>query len=175
MSDVEEYNRRTVEKGYSASQVAKRLQLVKALVDLAGRPENGMQRLAWNWDSREVFHGKPTKAKKLPTVTQLKKLLRASDARGRAMIWLGIGLGFGQTDLAEVRVGQIDEESYDLRRGKTGIERYGKTPNGLDTVSTIEYWTALPHRSLSPVSGQTRASMGRGARREGTVHGPDDT
>jgi integrase len=128
MSDVEEYNRQIVEKGYSVSQVAKRLQLVKALVDLAGRPENGLQRLAWNWDSREIFHGKPIKAKKLPTITQVKKLLLASDARGRAMIWLGIGLGFGQGDLAEIRVGQIDEESYDLRRGKTGIERYGKTP-----------------------------------------------
>jgi len=44
------------------------------------------------------------------------------------MIWLGIGLGFGQSDLAEARVEQIDEEFYDLRRAKTGIERYGKTP-----------------------------------------------
>jgi integrase len=44
------------------------------------------------------------------------------------MIWMGIGLGFGPSDLAVVRAGQIDEETYDLRRGKTGIERYGETP-----------------------------------------------
>lgn len=27
-----------------------------------------------------------------------------------------------------MRVGQIDREGYDLRRGKTGIERFGETP-----------------------------------------------
>ena len=41
---------------------------------------------------------------------------------------MGIGLGFGPSDLAAVQVGQIDKETYDLRRGKTGIERYGETP-----------------------------------------------
>jgi hypothetical protein len=47
------------------------------------------------------------------------------------MIWLGIGLGFGQTDISTVRVGQIDKKGYDLRRGKTGIERFGETPPGV--------------------------------------------
>ena len=41
---------------------------------------------------------------------------------------MAIGCGFGQRDLAAVRVGQVDKTSYDLRRGKTGIERYGDTP-----------------------------------------------
>ncbi|TWT44386.1 site-specific tyrosine recombinase XerC [Phycisphaerae bacterium RAS1] len=128
MGDVETFNREIVKKGYSASQVSKRLQLIKAMIDRAGRPENGLQRLEWNWDSRDVLHGKPSKKRSLPTVEQLKKILRACDARERAMVWMAIGLGFGQSDLAEVRAGQIDEESYDLRRGKTGIERYGSTP-----------------------------------------------
>ncbi len=44
------------------------------------------------------------------------------------MIWMAIGCGFGQRDLASIRVGQVDKKSYDLRRGKTGIERYGETP-----------------------------------------------
>ena len=44
------------------------------------------------------------------------------------MIWMGIGMGFGQGDLAAVHVGQIDAKGYDLRRGKTGLERYGRTP-----------------------------------------------
>lgn len=128
MSDVEAFNREIVTKGYSASQVSKRLQMIKALIDRAGRPENGLQRLEWNWDSRDVLHGKPSKKRNLPTVEQLKKILRACDARERAMVWMAIGMGFGQSDLAEVRAGQIDAESYDLRRGKTGIERYGSTP-----------------------------------------------
>ncbi|MCA9176051.1 MAG: site-specific integrase, partial [Planctomycetales bacterium] len=45
--------------------------------------------------------------------------------------WMGIGLGFGQSDISNVRVGQIDEKGYDLRRRKTGIERFGETPPGV--------------------------------------------
>ena len=128
MTDVEMFNRHLVDKGYSASQVGKRMQMVKRIIDRAGRPEHGQQRLAWNWDSRDVAHGKPSKRRVLPTVKQIEKLLAATDDRGRAMIWLGIGLGFGASDLTVLRVGQIDSEAYDLRRGKTGIERYGTTP-----------------------------------------------
>lgn len=128
MTDVEFFNRHLVDKGYSASQVGKRMQMVKRIIDRAGRPEHGQQRLAWNWDSRDIVHGKPSKRRVLPTVKQLEKLLAATDERGRAMIWLGIGLGFGAADLSVLRVGQIDTEAYDLRRGKTGIERFGTTP-----------------------------------------------
>ena len=128
MTDVELFNRRLVDKGYSASQVGKRMQMVKRIIDRAGRPEHGQQRLAWNWDSRDVAHGRPSEKRKLPTAEQLERLLAATDERGRAMIWLGIGLGFGAADLSVLRVGQIDAHTYDLRRGKTGIERYGETP-----------------------------------------------
>lgn len=44
------------------------------------------------------------------------------------MVWLAIGCGFGQRDLAVIRVGQINRKNYDLSRGKTGIKRYGETP-----------------------------------------------
>lgn len=44
------------------------------------------------------------------------------------MIWLGIGLGFGAKDLAAIRVGQIAKDAYDLRRSKTGMQRFGDTP-----------------------------------------------
>jgi integrase len=128
MEDVEAYNRFVVAKGFSASQAAKRIQLVKAIVDRAGRPEHGRQMLGWNWDSRDVAHGAPPRERMLPTVAQLRRLLAASDLRGRSWIWLGIGLGLGARDLAAIRVGQIAKEAYDLRRGKTGMERYGETP-----------------------------------------------
>jgi integrase len=128
MQDVEAYNRLLVSAGYSSSQVTKRLQVVKAIIDRGGRPEYGQQLLAWNWESRDVSRGKPATPRKLPTLTQLKLVLRKCDAQRRAMIWMAIGCGFGQRDLAEVRVGQFDEIGYDLRRGKTGIERYGETP-----------------------------------------------
>lgn len=128
MDDVEAYNRSIVAEGFSASQVAKRLQFIKAIIDRAGRPEHGGQVLGWNWDSRDVLHGTPPKERKFPTIGQLKKLLAATNLRGRTMIWLGIGLGFGARDLAALRVGQIAPDRYDLRRAKTGVERYGLTP-----------------------------------------------
>lgn len=128
MDDVEAYNRAIVKSGYSSSQVTKRLQFVKAIIDRAGRPEHGGQVLAWNWDSRDVHHGRPARKRRLPSLAQLKLLLSNCSPRETAMVWMAIGCGFGQRDLAAVRVGQIDKKSYDLRRGKTGIERYGDTP-----------------------------------------------
>lgn len=128
MADVEGFNQWAAQQGYSDSQVSKRMQMVKAIIDRAGRPEHGSQVLTWNWDSRESFHGKATEARTLPSKAQLKAVLAACSTRERAMVWMAIGLGFGQRDLAAVRVGQIDEQGYDLRRGKTGIERYGDTP-----------------------------------------------
>tara|TARA_R110002072_G_scaffold101703_2_gene224031 strand:- start:1782 stop:3023 length:1242 start_codon:yes stop_codon:yes gene_type:complete len=128
MEDVESYNRELVENGIAANTLNRKMQIVKKIVDRAGRPEYGQQVLPWNWDSLDRIPGRGTKAKRLPTKKQLQAMLDLCDARGRALIWMGIGLGFGQSDLANVRVGQIDKKSYDLRRGKTGIERYGETP-----------------------------------------------
>ena len=62
LEDVEAYNRAVVEAGYSSSQITKRLQFVKAVIDRAGRPEHGGQVLSWNWNSRDVIHGKPAKS-----------------------------------------------------------------------------------------------------------------
>lgn len=128
MLDVEAYNRSLVESGYSQSQVSKRLRFLKTMIDRAGRPEHGSQILSWNWDARDKLHGKQAVKRKLPTLRQLKLVLKACEARETAMVWMAIGCGFGQRDLAAVRVGQIDRQSYDLRRGKTGVERYGETP-----------------------------------------------
>jgi len=128
MQDVEEYNRSLVESDYSFSSVSKRMQVIRALVNRAGRPEHGSQVLHWNWESKDVLHGAAASNRKLPTLPQLQKLLDASDVRGQAMIWMGVGLGFGQSDLSATCVGHIDAKGYDLRRGKTGVERYGDTP-----------------------------------------------
>ena len=46
MQDVEAYNQLLVTAGYSSSQVTKRLQVVKAIIDRAGRPEYGRQLLS---------------------------------------------------------------------------------------------------------------------------------
>lgn len=128
MEDVEAYNHHIASEGYSSSQVGKRMRVVRTIVDRAGRPEHGLQVLPWNWDSRDKVHGAPPTERVLPTKDQLQRLLKATDLRGQTLIWLGIGLGFGARDLAAIRVGQISKDAYDLRRSKTGVERYGETP-----------------------------------------------
>ena len=128
MDDVEAYNRMLVDAGYSASLVSKRLQFVHSIIKRAGRPEHGGQVLGWNWDARDVLHGKRTEVRKLPSLPQLKQVLQKCSVRETAMVWLAIGCGFGQRDLAVIRVGQMNRKHYDLRRGKTGIKRYGETP-----------------------------------------------
>ena len=128
MQDVEAYNALLVQSNYSESQVRKRLQVIKAIIDRGGRPEHGRQALGWNWDSRDVYHGRPDQHISLPTLTQLKLVLARCDAQRTAMVWMAIGLGFGQSDLSVARVGQFDEQSYDMRRGKTGKDRYGEMP-----------------------------------------------
>jgi len=141
--DVEKYNRTLAQKGLSESAVTKRMQVVKRLIDHAGRPEFGLQTLTWNWDSRRAYHGKPTEARKLPTVAQLKQILALCSPRENALVWMAIGLGFGQSDLAVIRTNQIDKTGYDLRRGKTKVERYGDTPP-LVWESVQRYLAATP-------------------------------
>ena len=127
MHDVEAYNREIVTGTASYSHVNKRMAVVKDIIDRSGRPEHGSQVLGWNWEARDKTRGTPPKSRQLPTLPQLKKILRSVDARGKALVWMGIGLGFGQGDISVTLVGQIDAQGYDLRRGKTGIERYGET------------------------------------------------
>ena len=128
MQQVEQYNRELVEHGLSSSAIKHAMQSVRHLILRAGRPEHGQQLIRWNWDSRDQFHGRAKRQRKLPTLDQLQRLLQAADPRGRTLIWTAIGLGFGASDLSALRVGQIDAQSYDLRRGKTGNDRYGDTP-----------------------------------------------
>jgi integrase len=166
MEDVEEYNRAIVNAKYSDNIVVRRLQVIKNLIDRAGRPEYGGQTLKWNWESRDVLHGLPPKRRVLPTADQLRKILDANTARERAMIWMALGLGFGQHDLSVIRVGQIDEKSYDLRRGKTGMERYGETPTMVWTAIT-EYLKATK-RPVGELMFVTRRGMP-------VVHGTADS
>ncbi|HET6252058.1 MAG TPA: hypothetical protein VFE47_30510 [Tepidisphaeraceae bacterium] len=143
MQDVEAYNEELVDAGFSDQLVKKRLQAVKAIIDRSGRPEHGEQVLGWNWNARDIVRGKAGTPRMLPTLAQIKTILKECDARNRAIVWMGIGLGFGQGDIAAVRVGQIDAKTYDLRRGKTGLERYGETPPGV-WKAIIEYLKEYP-------------------------------
>jgi len=135
MDDIEAYNRALADAEYSETLVKNRMAAVKGIIDRAGRLEHGEQRLTWNWNARDTYRGKAGTPRKLPSLPQLKAVLAKCDTRTRAIVWTAIGLGFGQGDLTAVKAGQIDKKSYDLRRGKTGLERYGPTPPGV--------WTAI--------------------------------
>lgn len=128
MEDIESYNQYLVTAGYSASQVTKRMQFVNTIVSRAGRPEFGSQVLNWNWASLDLLQGKPPEHRQLPSLKQLKLVLANCDVRETALVWIAIGCGFGQRDISAIRTCQFDSASYDLRRGKTGVERYGETP-----------------------------------------------
>jgi integrase len=143
MEDVEAYNRLLVDSDFSDSQVRKRLQCIQGLIKRAGRPENGQQLLTWNWDSKDPCHGRRDQQIQIPTLEQMKLVLRECDDQRTAQVWLAIGCGFGQRDLSVIRVGDIDAISYDLRRPKTGLDRYGDTPR-MVWVSLQRYLAKVP-------------------------------
>lgn len=157
MADVEAYNRWLVDAEYSASQVGKRLRFVRSITSRAGRPEFGNQYLPWDWAALDITHGKPAKERQLPSVNQLKLLLQLCKPQETAIVWLGIGCGFGQRDISAIRIRHFDERSYDLRRGKTGVERYGETPKLV--WITIANYLATVERGKNDLMFVTRKGM----------------
>lgn len=110
---------------FSLSQVNKHRQRFWQLVRFARRrPYNIV--FPFGPDTVRKFGGSEApRQRQLPTVAQLKTLLKAASLREQLWIWMGMGLGFGQDDLAHARPVYFDAKSYDMRRGKTRIERYG--------------------------------------------------
>ncbi len=62
----------------------------------------------------------------MPDKRLLCRILKPATIRERLWVWMGIGLGFGNQDIARCRPCNFDQETYDLRRGKTGLSRYGR-------------------------------------------------
>jgi len=68
------------------------------------------------------------KPKKLLTPEQIKVMLKHSNPTMRAMIWLGLYAGFGNTDCATVLVRHFHGEWVEYHRPKTGIQRKAWIP-----------------------------------------------
>jgi hypothetical protein len=110
----------------SPSQVNKHRQRFWLLVNFAKRRPFQV-RLSFGPDDVQHFGGTEVKrSRSLPTVAMVRTVLDAARERERLWIWMGMGLGFGNDDLARTRAVHFDKDSYDMRRGKTGIDRYGK-------------------------------------------------
>lgn len=72
------------------------------------------------------------------TAEQIQKLVKIADTQMHAMIWLGLNCGFGCTDCAELRWGNLDlkNDRVCFSRGKTGIGR--NLPLWLETVHALQ-------------------------------------
>jgi len=68
---------------------------------------------------------------------QVRRLLDAADVQMKAMIWLGLNCGFGCTDCAELKWGDLDVEGgrVKLARKKTGVSR--NLPLWPETIDAI--------------------------------------
>ena len=116
----------TFSKRFSTSQVNKHRQRFWAIVRM-GRRRPFEIRFPFGPEDVQLFGGTETrKERDIPTVAMIRKLLAKASDRERLWIWMGLGLGFGNDDLARSRRCNFDEDSYDMRRGKTGVERYGE-------------------------------------------------
>jgi hypothetical protein len=110
---------------YKKSRVNKMRRRFWDLVRFAkGRPFH--QELSFGRDQVKRYGGAEKKREReIPSVEIIRKILAVANTEQRTRIWVAIGCAFGQDDLARCRPLHFDAESYDLRRGKTGIERYG--------------------------------------------------
>jgi len=112
-------------KRLSDSQINKHRQRFWDIVRFARRDPFRV-RLSFGPEDVRSFGGTETrKERRMPTIEMIQKILSAASERERLWIWMGLGLGFGNDDLAHARSIYFDSNSYDMRRGKTGLSRYG--------------------------------------------------
>jgi len=113
-------------KRWGPSFVNKLRQRFWDMVRFAAREPYRVQ-LSLTRDDVRMYGGNDTKPSRraLPTVSDLKKILKAATHRERTWIWLALGCAFGPQDIARCKPIHFDKHNFDLRRGKTGVDRYG--------------------------------------------------
>jgi len=138
--DLQNYRRRLIKDGKTASSVNGHISIVKAMFH-------------WAVDNEIIDHSPRLRAvKKItpkkgdrPTFTehQIQTLLEFANIQMKAMIWLGLNCGFGCTDCAELKWKDLDLENGRVRfpRGKTGIDR--NLPLWPETIQALR---EIPHK-----------------------------
>ena len=96
------------------------------MVRFAGREPYRVQ-LSFTRDEVRLYGGNDTRPSRrtLPTVSDLQKILKAATLRERTWIWLALGCAFGPQDIARCKPIHFARQNFDLRRGQTGVDRYG--------------------------------------------------
>ena len=113
--------------GYSQSTIFKLVARFWQFVRWATNPPF-TQRLRFERGQVDRFGSlKAAQEWEIPSVDVLQRILVSASLRFRVMIWMAIGCGFGNDDLSRVMPLHFDAQDYDLRRGKTGVPRSGRT------------------------------------------------
>lgn len=81
-------------------------------------------------DGKRIRPVKEEKEYTMPGIKTLQAILEAGEAREQAMIWMGLGLAFGNQDISQARPANFSEGKYNQPRIKTRkrFPRHGKMP-----------------------------------------------
>lgn len=123
-TDCEEMLRDFAEK-LGQSQFAKRRQRFWKMVRFARR-KPFCSRLEFDQEDIERIGGQGPRDRQFPPISVLQELLSLCSLQQQCIIWMAIGLGFGQADISICEPQCFDAEDFDLRRAKNARPRYGK-------------------------------------------------
>lgn len=87
-------------------------------------------------------------AKKLFTATEIRSILEAASPQLRAMAYLGINCGLGNTDIGRLKHGDIQNGILCLPRAKTGIDR--RIPLWKETIQALAEVKSHRPKAKSP-------------------------
>jgi len=132
--DMQNYRKKLVKTGKAADTINNRITAIKAMYNWA--LNNGVINSTPNLKAiKKVVISKAEK----PTfsIAQIQKLLQKACIQMKAMILLGLNCGFGCTDCAELKWGNIDLKKARVcfPRGKTGINR--NLPLWMETMEAL--------------------------------------
>ena len=133
--DLQHYRRRLQHAYSSAYRMNLHISIMKAMFHWAQK--NDILDHIPNIDAinrSKIIH----KQRYVFTTEDIHRLLGAADVQMKAMIWLGLNCGFGCTDCAELRWGDLDlvDARVKLPRRKTGISR--DLPLWPETVKSLK-------------------------------------
>lgn len=120
--DLQSYRQKLIKAGRTPHTINNHISTIKAMFNWA--LQNEVVQTAPNLKAiKKIAHARSEK----PTFTgaQIRTLLQNAGPRMKAMIWLGLNCGFGCTDCAELKWGNLDIENRRVKfpRGKTGVDR----------------------------------------------------
>lgn len=120
--DLQNYRHSLIKSGKRPNTINNHIGAIKAMYNWA--VENEVTKDVPNL--RAVRKIPRTKEEKpVFTIGQIKKFIKSTDPQMQAMILLGLNCGFGCTDCAELKWGNLDLEHsrVNFPRGKTGVGR----------------------------------------------------